>query len=218
MVALLAPWVAFGATHMGLSSRRLRPRLVAALGTQGFLGVYSAVALAIFVPLVWVYLTHRHAGPHLWYLGGVPGVRWAMFVGMGVSFALVVSGVAQPSPASLTPGRAEARGPLRVTRHPLFMGVGLLGALHLLAARVNAAELVFFGGLAVFSWLGCLHQDRRKLATEGAEFARFHAETGFLPFSRRGAWRGVLEAPVPMLAGAALAVVVWLLHPRLFGI
>ena len=32
-------WVAFGATHMGLSSRRLRPRLVAALGAGGFAGV-----------------------------------------------------------------------------------------------------------------------------------------------------------------------------------
>ena len=41
---IAALWAAFAATHMGLSSQRLRPKLVARLGL-GFQGVYSLVAL-----------------------------------------------------------------------------------------------------------------------------------------------------------------------------
>ncbi|MBW2282381.1 MAG: NnrU family protein, partial [Deltaproteobacteria bacterium] len=38
---LIALWIAFAATHMGLSSVRLRPALLARLGEQGFLAAYS---------------------------------------------------------------------------------------------------------------------------------------------------------------------------------
>ena len=57
---------------MGLSSLRVRGRLVAALGERGFLGVYTLVAFATFVPLVGFYFSHKHEGPFLWYLGAQP--------------------------------------------------------------------------------------------------------------------------------------------------
>ena len=41
-------WVAFAATHMGLSSVGLRPRLTALLGERPFQGVYSLIAFAIW--------------------------------------------------------------------------------------------------------------------------------------------------------------------------
>ncbi len=62
---LIALWLAFGATHIGLSSVRFRPRLHAALGERSFLGVYSLIAFATFVPVVWYYFAHKHAGPLL---------------------------------------------------------------------------------------------------------------------------------------------------------
>ena len=55
-------WVAFAATHMGMSSLQLRPKLVGVLGEAGFAGVYSIVALAIFVPLVSIYWGPKHEG------------------------------------------------------------------------------------------------------------------------------------------------------------
>ena len=138
---ILSLWAAFAATHLGLSSRRLRPVLVARLGAAGFAAAYSLVSLAIFVPLVWFYFGNKHAGPLLWHLGDSSVVRWAMYAGMGFAFAIAAAGIARPSPASLRPGAAEVQGVYRITRHPLFMGVGLLGLLHLLVAPVNAAEL-----------------------------------------------------------------------------
>jgi uncharacterized membrane protein len=218
--AILGLWVLFGATHMGLSSQGLRPRLVAALGARGFLLLYSLVALALFVPLVWLYFASKHAGPPLWYLGASFWVRWLVHAGMGAAFVLTLGGLLTPSPASLGGGRAEVRGVLRLTRHPVFMGVGLFGLLHLLAARINAAELAFFAGFPVFALLGCRHQDRRKLAAagEGESFARFCAATPFLPFAGPGRWRALREMPLAIALGIAAALLVRLyVHPRWLG-
>lgn len=211
-------WLAFGASHVLLSGARLRPRLVARLGASGFLGLYSLIALATFVPLVWLYLANRHSGPLLWYLGSLPGMRWLVYLAMGAAFALVVGGVARPSPASLSPGKPEAAGVLRITRHPLFMGFGLFGLAHLLAAVVNAAELAFFGGFPLFAWIGCRHQDARKLAAGDDGFRAFHAATVFWPFSAPGQVPAALrEDAVAIAVGVVLAIVVRVFHPQLFG-
>ncbi len=53
-------WFLFGASHMALSSLKLRPKLVGVLGNRGFQGVYSLVALGTFVPLVRIYADAKH--------------------------------------------------------------------------------------------------------------------------------------------------------------
>jgi uncharacterized membrane protein len=215
-LTIAALWIAFGSSHMILSSVEWRPRLVAALGERPFLAIYSVVALATFVPLVAVYFRNKHAGPHLWYLGSLPGMRWLVYLGMGVAFALVVAGIVRPSPASIAPGRPEAVGVLRVTRHPLFMGVGLFGLLHLLVVSVNAAELAFFAGFPLFAVLGCHHQDQRKLASGDPAFREFHAATPFLP-SPAGVPAALRSDAFPIAVGVALAALLRWFHPSLFG-
>jgi uncharacterized membrane protein len=213
---LAALWLAFAATHMGMSSLRLRPRLVAALGDRGFQGVYSLVALAIFVPLVGVYFAHKHQGPQLWYLGALPGMRHLMYAGMALAFALLVGGLTRPSPTGMIPAPADVRGVLRMTRHPVFMALGLYGAMHLLVTPVFATELAFFGGFPLFAWLGSRHQDARKRATATPELRSFQAATSLFPDPRRIV-AALRDDPLPLGAGIALAVVVRVFHPRLFG-
>jgi uncharacterized membrane protein len=211
-------WVAFGASHIALSSQRWRPKCVAALGERAFLGLYSALALALFVPLVAVYFRNKHAGPYLGTLAGVPGMRWIVYVGMGAAFALLVAALVRPSPASVAPGSSEVGGVYRVTRHPMFMSFGLYGLLHLCVVAVNAAELAFFAGFPLFALVGTRHQDQRKLATLGPAFQRFYAETPWLPFSRpAGVLAALREQPIPLAIGIALAAVVRWFHPALFG-
>lgn len=217
-VVLVAAWIAFAASHMALSSLSLRPRLVAKLGEGPFLLLYSVVALAIFVPLVSVYFGNKHAGPHLWSLAGVPGLRVLVHVGMGAAFCLLVAGLLRPSPASVSPGRARVGGVYHVTRHPVLMAIGLFGALHLLVVSVDAAELAFFAGFPLFTLLGARHQDQRKLATAGDDFRRFHASTPFLPFSRpSGVLAVVREQPLAIVLGVVVTVVLRWYHPSLFG-
>ncbi|MCU0669212.1 MAG: NnrU family protein [Myxococcota bacterium] len=214
-------WLLFAATHMTLSSRRLRPRLVAALGERGFLGVYSLVAITIFVALVWRYWAHRHAGALLYTPPalGVAGL-WTLYVLQGVAWTLVVAGNVSPSPVTVGLPEArrakQARGVHRITRHPLFMGVGLFGALHLLVMGF-ASDVAFFAGFPLFAILGCAHQDRRKLATEGPAYRAWHAGTPFLPFTGRDTLRGLREIP-PLAIGIGIATTVLLrwLHGPLF--
>jgi uncharacterized membrane protein len=164
VIGIVALWIAFAATHMGLSSLRLRPLLLERLGERGFQGFYSLVALALFVSLVWVYASHKPAGPELWSLGGLPGVRAIMSLGMAVALVLAVGGLLTPSPVSMLPAKTDVKGVFRITRHPLSMGIGLFGLMHLLGTEVHAGELAFFGGFVVFSLVACRHQDQRKLA------------------------------------------------------
>jgi uncharacterized membrane protein len=215
-------WVLFAATHMGLSSLRLRPRLLAALGPTGFRGLYSLIALVTFTALVWIYLVHRHQGPCLWSLPiGTAGL-WTIYALQGVAWTLIAAGSLQPSPvvtsafAGAPGGPIEVRGVQRITRHAIFMGLGLFGALHL---PVNgfASDVAFWSGFPLFALVGCWHQDRRKLASEGEAYRAWHAATPFLPFTGPETVRGLREFPPLALAlGIGLATGLRLLHGPLF--
>lgn len=207
-------WAAFTATHLGLASVRVEPRLRAKLGDGGFLGLYSVVALAIFVPLMRLYFTNRHAGEWLWVIEGGPLLRGALYALMTVGVVLTAGALVKPSPAAVAPGKAEVAGVYRVTRHPLVLGLALLFALHLIP-NASSADVAFFGGFVVFALAGAWHQDVRKLQAPPPGFAAFYAGTAFLPFSRSGALRGLREIPplVWALGLAAAAGARWL-HPR----
>jgi uncharacterized membrane protein len=210
-------WLGFAATHMLLSSVRLRPRLVAALGAGPFLGLYSVVALALFVPLVWTYSVHKHAGPLLWSIPLGAPLRWTIYAAMAVAFVLMVAGLVRPSPVGMAPVDATPRGALRLTRHPLFMGLGIFGLLHLVP-NGNAADVAFFAGFPLFALVGCWHQDRRKLATDPAKFAGFERETPFLPFTGQETIRGIREiGPVLILSALGITALIRYFHPTLFG-
>ena len=217
---VVALWILFAATHMGLSSRTLRPRAVAALGARGFAGAYSLIALVVFSALVWFYITHRHAGAQLWSPSPSRVGLWAIYALQAVAWSLVVAGVMTPSPAAFgAPDAAQpkgARGVHLITRHPVFMGAGLFGALHLCVMGF-ASDIAFWAGFPLFALIGCAHQDRRKLAIEGPAYRAWHERTPFLPFSGRETLRGLRELPrLAIPIGVALAVGLRLLHGPLF--
>jgi uncharacterized membrane protein len=214
-------WLLFGGTHIGLSARGVRQSLVARLGPRGFQAVYSVISLATFVPLVRAYFGHRHAGPLLWNLGAA-AVPWGLaMVLASVGMACLVASFLQPSPVGIAPVKAEARGMMRITRHPLFCAFALWGLGH---AIVNGylGDVLFFGGFVVFSLVGALHQDARKRRDEGERLAEFYAQTSVLPFGAILAGRNRLvveEVPwLGLLIGLVAAVAIYLLHPRLFGV
>jgi uncharacterized membrane protein len=203
-------WIAFTATHLGLASVRVEPRLRARLGNAGFVGLYSVVALAIFVPLVAIYFGNRHAGPWLWTVPVGPVLRALLYLGMTFGMVLAVGSLLRPSPASLVPNApAEVRGVYRVTRHPLVLGLALIWALHLIP-NASTADVAFFGGFLAFSLLGAWHQDARKLHAGDAKFRAFHAATSFLPFGRGVSGLADLSPLVVALGVAAALFVRWL--------
>ncbi len=207
-------WAAFTATHLGLASVRVEPRLRARLGDGAFLGLYSLAALAIFVPLMRLYFTNRHAGEWLWVMPVGTPLRALLYAGMTIGLVLTVGAFVKPSPASVAPGKAEVAGIYRVTRHPLVLGLALLWALHLIP-NASSADVAFFAGFVAFSLAGAWHQDARKLHAPPPGFVAFHAATPFFPFTGAGALRGLREVPLLVWTlGIAAALALRWLHPR----
>ena len=208
----------FAASHMLLSSRPIRARLVARLGDKRFLAAYSIVAIVLFVPLVYYYFTHRHAGPLLWPAPDSGAVDFLLVLANLVGFVLLVAGVMTPSPASVTGApRDEPSGVQRITRHAVFMGMGIWALAHVIV-NGYASDVAFFGGIVVFVLIGSWHQDRRKLAGGDARFERFHAATAFIPFTGREGLRGLMEMPpMAVIIGVAAALIARYLHPSVGG-
>jgi uncharacterized membrane protein len=149
-------WLAFAATHMGLSSAPVRSRLVGKLGDRGFLGVYTLIAFATFVPLVSTYFAHKHEG-------AFSGIRLVsalrrLIRGHGARPLAAGGGVAAPEPGGASCLKTEVAGAYHITRHPLFMAVGLYGLLHLLVARERDRAGLLRGLSALRVWAGCRHQ------------------------------------------------------------
>jgi uncharacterized membrane protein len=215
-IVILLLWLGFAATHIGLSTTALREHLVLRLGENPFRGIYSLIAFAFFVPLIWVYFTHKHAGPRLWTLPTDIPLLFVMYVGMAVAFILVIGSLVRPSPGAVVPGSATPRGVQRITRHPLFMGLALFGLLHLLP-NSTTGDIVFFGGFPVFSLIGGWHQDQRKL-TGSASYRQFHQSTPFLPFTGTATLQGIREiSPAIIVGGVVATIVVRYFHASWFG-
>ncbi len=214
-------WGAFAGSHIVLSSLTVRARFIAKVGDKAFLGLYSLIAFATLISLVWVYLGNRHAGGLVWNLAAVPGVRPLGMLLAVLGTAMIVAGVLQPSPVLAGMKQAGgARGLTRITRHPLFMGISLWALSHLLLNGF-LTDVLFFGGLLAFSLAGAAHQDARKRVIEQERLGQFFAESSFWPFGaviagrNRVIWR---ELPwVALAIGAGAAVGIYALHSWAFS-
>jgi uncharacterized membrane protein len=222
-VGLIAFWAALFLTgHFALSSAPVRGRLTGALGEQPFRGVYSVVALGTFIPLIVVFAHHKHGGPLLWNLRGVTPVRWLVWLLMLAALVMWVASFITPNPGTIgAPDRDLApRGILKLTRHPNFVAFSIFGFAHIL---MNAwlGDIFFFGAFPVLGIVGGLHQDRRKLREMGEKYRRFLDQTSFMPgVALLSGQQHYHPQDVPWLAvgvGAALTVVLVVLHPWLFG-
>jgi len=218
----IAFWLAmFAGTHMVLSSLPVRGKLIARLGEKRFVGLYSLIAFATFIPLVWVYFGNRHAGGVIWNLTAAPGVRLLAAVLAVLAIALIVGAVLHPSPALVGIKQSwGARGLTRITRHPLFMGIALWALSHLLLYGF-LTDVLFFGGMLAFSLAGAAHQDARKRAIEEDRLGQFFAESSYWPFGAIIAGRNrIIWRELPWIAlaiGAAAAIGIYALHPWAFA-
>ena len=219
---ILLLWLAFAVSHMVLSSVRLRPRLIALVGDQAFQGIYSLIALGIFVPICIVYFGNKHAGPLLWSIPLTTTLYWVIQLGMGVAFILLFAGLVSPSPTLMSAGAtgAEAYQPKGVhfiTRHAVFMGLAIFGILHLIP-NGYASDVAFFGGFPVFVVVGSMHQDRRRLETDGERYRPFYEATPLIPFTGRSTLRGLRELSwLAVGLGIVATLIVRQFHGAWFG-
>jgi uncharacterized membrane protein len=222
-VGLIALWAAlFLAGHFILSSDPLRAAIVGTVGELPFRGIYSLVALATFVPLIYVFGHHKHAGPMLWYLRGITPLRWLVWLMMLIALITWVASLITPNPGAFgAPDNLTPRGILKLTRHPGFVAFAIFGFAHMLM-NGWAGDLVFFGTFPALGIFGGLHQDRRKLRSMGEPYRRFVEQTSFIPGGALLSGRQHCDPSrdVPWLAiaiGTILTIVLFAIHPWAFG-
>jgi uncharacterized membrane protein len=209
----------FVLTHLGLSHGAIREALVARLGKAPFFVFYSVVSFLTLGPAAVLWWQNRHLGPVLWELN--PWVeRGIALLMMFFAVEFIVLMLANPSPASLMPGNREPRGILRITRHPMNMGLALWGLAHLFA-NGTAGDVAFFGSFVIIGLVGPLHMDARLKKTRGDDFAEFCRQTSVFPFVAilRGKTKfRADEIAFPLfLIGVVAYVVLVVFHGRFFG-
>ncbi|MGD8440719.1 MAG: NnrU family protein [Holophagae bacterium] len=209
----------FVVTHLGLSHGTIRENLVAKLGLWPFRGVYSVVSFLTLGPAAVIWWQNRHLGPVLWDLG--PWVeRGIALVLMLIAIELLVLMLGDPSPASMIPGNNEPRGILRVTRHPMNMGLAGFGLAHILANGA-VGDIAFFGSFLVLGAVGPFHLDARLKRTRGETFVEFCRQTSVIPFVAIARGRTTFRADeisFPLFViGIVIYIALVVYHGRLFG-
>ncbi|MBI4969953.1 MAG: NnrU family protein [Rhodospirillales bacterium] len=212
----------FLVTHLGLSARPVRKRLVALMGEKLFIPFYSAIS---FLTLGWTIHQFTQAPVnHIWETQD--WARVLALVVMPFALLLAVAGFSTRNPTAVYQGEAlaaakPAPGILSVTRHPVMWAFMLWAIVHMIA-NGRGADLILFGSLLLVAALGTLHQEAKRRIDQPEVWARFAAQTSHIPFAAalagrsRVDWAGI-GLVRPLVALALYALLLWA-HGRLFGV
>lgn len=188
--------------------------LVARLGQGGFTFGYSILSLGL---LVWVIgAAGRAPVVPLW--PQMPSLHGVAILGMLLVCLWLALTVGVPNPFSFGGGDParydpERPGVIRLSRHPLLMGLALWGAVHVLA-NGDLAHVLLFGVFACFALLGPKALDRRRQREMGTRWAELEAQRRAAPLTFGPIF------PLLMRLGAGLGVflLLWALHGPVIGV
>jgi uncharacterized membrane protein len=182
----IAPVLVAAATFVGthlLLSHPLRRPLVQTMGEAAFLGVYSLVAVATLVWVVFAYRAAPTTAP-LWVVGNVlwAAVTVVMLLASVLLMGSIVGNPALPSPGTASKVPPEARGVYAVTRHPMIWAFALWGACHI-AVYPIAKNIVVAAAIIVLALFGAAFQDRKKLRLQPESWLEWERRTSYWPFA-----------------------------------
>lgn len=220
MIELILAAIFFIASHFGIASTGLRPRLITRLGSSLYLGLYTAIA---FIAIFWLVSAYRRAVHiDLWIAGPLAG--WLTLVMMLIACLLFIAGLTTANPTAVGQAMVSGKiappsGIIRVTRHPMLWSFALWALAHLLV-NGDAASLILFGSIALLALIGTRLIDARYEAQFGAAWRDFSRRTSNLPFiailggrqraslAELGWWRPVLALVLFALLLALHAMVI----------
>lgn len=198
IITLIAANIAFVGTHFAMS-HPLRAPMVKALGAGGFQGAYTVVS---FATLAWVYFAFTAAPPADLPGSGDAGWIAATIITLPAMFLLagsLVGNPALPTPMAEAQARAEPKGVMRVTRHPMMWGIGLWAASHIILFW-SIRTMVTALAMGVLALVGAKLQDAKKEALMGESWAEWERKTSYWP-----RWGQLFSVgAVPLVAGTVL--------------
>jgi uncharacterized membrane protein len=223
MANLIAAAAFFLAIHFGISGTKLRDQLVRIVGEKAFRGVF---ALTSIVGLLWLIRAYSRA-PYVALWGRLTALEPLAAPLVLGAVALVVIGISTPNPTAVggesqLTREVQARGIMRITRHPFLWGTALWAFVHFVI-NGNLASSIVFGSLFVLSIAGTRSIDAKRRRAFGERWQHFAQQTSNVPFAAIATQRNHLGVALreigivrPALA-IAVFVALYLLHGRLFG-
>ena len=181
LLSLALGMAAFIGTHL-LLSHPLRGAMVRRFGAQGFLGIYSLVAIGTFSWTV-VAFGRAPSTPQLW--EGESSVPWAIACVLTLVAAalFLASLMGNPALAGTDVSALSTRlpyGVFKITRHPMMSAFGLWGLAHIIVAP-SLRSFILAGGIAALAVIGSRGQDAKKLALYGHDWRMWMKRTPFWP-------------------------------------
>ncbi|HHG89695.1 MAG TPA: NnrU family protein [Devosia sp.] len=150
----------FAAAHIVPPATGMRKKAVSIMGERSYLIAYSLVSVVL---LVWMISAAMRA-PYLALWDPAVWQFWVPLLLMPFSIWLVLAGLAEPNPLSITLAKRDAELTTglagQVTRHPVLWGFFLWAASHI-PANGDFVALVLFGGLSLLATGGMLLVDGR---------------------------------------------------------
>ncbi len=211
--------VLFILSHLGMSHYPLRGRLVDKLGERLFQIVYSIISFITLGGAGWIFWSERNLGPELWSLPILPYPF--IYLLMLSSFFFIIFSLRNPSPAGFGSNAKEPRGVLRITRHPMNIGIAFFCLAHMMA-NGYVGDLIFFGSIFFVALVGSYHQDHRKLREKGKSFLIFREQTSIIPFVSAIKGKNKIhmnEFGLPSLISViAIYLAIFFLHEFFFGV
>jgi uncharacterized membrane protein len=212
--------VFFIASHAILPRQPIRARLIRHFGRRGYFVGYSVLST---LSLLWVVIAARRA-PYIQLWAPAPWQAVVPAILVPLALWLLVMGVAEPNPLSMSPRKAApVVGPVaRITRHPLLWAFLLWAAAHV-PANGDVVSVVMFGSLALLAAAGFALVDRRVRRRMGdAAWSELAATTSIVPFAAilAGRARFAWTPSMTVCAVVVVAVSAWFLvdgHRLLIG-
>jgi uncharacterized membrane protein len=206
MAALL--WVG---VHVGIAGTRLRARVVRATGERGFSILFSLLSVATIAFLCASY--NRAPLQPLWF--APTWLLWVLAALMLPAAVLFAGSVMIRNPTGIGGAGAEPRGMTLLTRHPMLWSFALWSFVHV-AGNGDLASTLFFGAFLVTALAGMPSIDAKLAARDPVTWKRLAATTSIVPGGKGWPLRRIGVEPV--IAGAALWVVMFFGHPYVIGV
>lgn len=222
MLNLILAAAFFFATHVGIAGTRLRGDIVGRIGARRYALFYSILSIVGVVWLFWAYLTAPYV--ELW--GQLYGLREAALIVMFIAFMFICVGLlSKPSTlfgaAALEYRAGDVAGILRVTRHPILVGLLLWSVTHMIV-NGDVAALILFGSLTALTVIGVASMDAKHRDRLGSDWAPLAACTSVTPFAAIASGRNRLVVAEVGAWRPATALAVFLvtldLHVRVIGV
>lgn len=225
MPELVAASATFIALHLLVSGTAVRGAVTSTIGEGPYMGLFSLASLAA---IIWMSLAYAGLSPadNAYFWAAPDAWVWAGLPINLIALVFVFLGVTTPNPTLaqmefLLEQGDPVKGIVRVSRHPMLMGI-LLWSLYHLVANGDAASFVFFGTFTITTALGPRAIDAKRKRKLGSRWSPFAKKTSIIPFVAIAHGRNRLElgeiGAARMLGGVAMFAVFLLAHRWLFGV